>query len=106
MSFGADPSDSKAAPSKATLEEEEEEEEEQQLQLLAPQFELGAAVYIPRSHGGESIAFIAAYDAEKAVYKVELDARNSGHYKLATADFLSSVPKGMGTFSAAGMRKV
>jgi hypothetical protein len=56
-------------------------------------FEPGTQVFIPRSRGGESKAFVLEYDAERAIYTVELDERNSGNYKLATADFLSTEPR-------------
>ena len=87
----------------------EQEQEERPDQL----FGLGSTVYIPRSHGGESAAYVAEYTpprvddpGSKGVYKVELDERGSGRFKLATEDFLSLAPKGVATMAPAGMRLV
>ena len=73
---------------------------------MAQVFELGARVYIPRSHGGESVAYVLEYDTTRGLYTVELDARNSGNCKLATADFLSLEPKGVASEAPAGFRRV
>lgn len=78
-------------------------------------FEIGTAVYIPRSNGGESVAYVVEYQSPredwkasgaKGVYKVELEERNSGRFKLATEDFLSAEPKGLATIAPVGFRVV
>ena len=78
-------------------------------------FKIGTAVYIPRSNGGESVAYVVEYQSPredwkasgaKGVYKVELEERNSGRFKLATEDFLSAEPKGLATMAPVGFRVV
>eukprot|EP00900_Chrysochromulina_parva_P002448 jgi/Chrpa1/12203/Chrysochromulina_OHIO_Genome00014817-RA len=44
-------------------------------------FAVGARVYVKRSSGEENLAFIKEFDAEKKVYKLELDSAGSGKIK-------------------------
>ena len=43
----------------------------------------GTKVWVRRTNGTESIAFIQSFDAQKRTYRVELDARGSGKHKAS-----------------------
>ncbi|KOO23641.1 hypothetical protein Ctob_006748, partial [Chrysochromulina tobinii] len=46
--------------------------------LDQPRYSIGSNVYVKRSNGEESIAFVKEYDAAKNIYTVELDQAGSG----------------------------
>ena len=56
-------------------------------------FAIGEKVYVPRSNGTESVAYISDYEPTRGVYTVELDAIGSGVCKFATGDFLREAPR-------------
>jgi hypothetical protein len=49
-------------------------------------YALGSAVYVKRSNGEESIAFVTEYDAAKRLYTVELEQAGSGKFKQSRED--------------------
>lgn len=52
------------------------------IQALASQsFDVGAAVYVKRSDGSESLAYVKSFNTKNGLYKVELDAVGSGVLK-------------------------
>ena len=54
-------------------------------------FSIGARVFVLRSSGGESAAFVREYDALREIYKVEVSG-GGDKWKLATDHFLSAQP--------------
>ena len=49
-------------------------------------------VFVKRSDGGETPAFVCRYDAEEGYYVVELESRGSGHFKPVTSDMIRAAP--------------
>jgi hypothetical protein len=58
---------------------------------LEPRYAIGSSVYVKRSNGGETVAFVLEYDAEKALYTVELDRFGSGKGKTCSDKDLRAV---------------
>ena len=56
-----------------------------------PIYAIGDPVYVERTGGGESIAFVKNYDPNHKIYKLELRYRGSREYKDATANHIRSV---------------
>ena len=54
-----------------------------------PAFAVGSCVLVPRSGGGESIAFVRSFDAAQKIYTVELDSIGSGKVKQANESMLT-----------------
>ena len=45
---------------------------------LALRYAIGSSVFVKRSNGAETLAFVMEYDAEMALYTVEIDTLGSG----------------------------
>jgi hypothetical protein len=58
---------------------------------LEPRHAIGSSVYVKRSNGGETVAFVKEYDAEKALYTVELERLGSGKGKTCSDKDLRAV---------------
>jgi hypothetical protein len=58
---------------------------------LEPRYAIGSSVYVKRSNGGETVAFVLEYDAEKALYTVELERFGSGKGKTCSDKDLRAV---------------
>jgi hypothetical protein len=53
---------------------------------LALRYAIGSSVFVKHSHGAETLAYVKEYDAERALYMVEIETLGSGqtekcHYK-------------------------
>ncbi len=55
-------------------------------------FAAGDCVYVKRSNGEESIAWVKSYDKEQKVYKLELERRGSQKYKQAYESMIRAAP--------------
>jgi len=58
---------------------------------LEPRHAIGSSVYVKRSNGGETVAFVLEYDAETALYTVELERFGSGKGKTCSDKDLRAV---------------
>jgi hypothetical protein len=58
---------------------------------LEPRYAIGSSVYVKRSNGGETVAFVLEYDAETALYTVELERFGSGKGKTCSDKDLRAV---------------
>jgi hypothetical protein len=58
----------------------------------APLYPIGSPVYVKRSNGSESFAFVKEYDANSKLYTLELDRINSGTIKQCRVNAMRSVP--------------
>ena len=46
--------------------------------LILKRYAIGSCVYLKRSNGEETLAYVNAYDAEEALYTVEIGTLGSG----------------------------
>ena len=60
--------------------------------VTGQRFALGCDVYVKRSNGEESIAFVMEYDAAKKAYLVELESAGSGQIKQCREDIMREGP--------------
>ena len=58
---------------------------------LEPRYAIGSSVYVKRSNGEETVAFVKKYDAEKALYTVELERLGSRKAKTCSDKDLRAV---------------
>ena len=58
---------------------------------LEPRYAIGSSVYVKRSNGEETVAFVKEYDAEKALYTVELERLGSRKAKTCSDKDLRAV---------------
>ena len=58
---------------------------------LEPRHAIGSSVYVKRSNGEETVAFVKEYDAEKALYTVELERLGSRKAKTCSYKDLRAV---------------
>jgi hypothetical protein len=58
---------------------------------LELRYAIGSRVYVKRSNGEETVAFVQEYDAEKALYTVELERLGSGKAKTCRDKDLRAV---------------
>ena len=58
---------------------------------LEPRYAIGSSVYVKRSNGEETVAFVKEYDAEKALYTVELERLGSRKAKTCRDKDLRAV---------------
>jgi len=58
----------------------------------APLYTIGSPVYVKRSNGSESFAFVKEYDANSKLYTLELDRIDSGTIKQCRVNAMRSVP--------------
>jgi 3D (Asp-Asp-Asp) domain-containing protein len=58
----------------------------------APAFPIGSRLYVKRSNGEETIAFVKEYDASKNVYTLELDSAGSGKTKQCRENAMRAAP--------------
>jgi hypothetical protein len=60
--------------------------------VTGQRFAIGCDVYVKRSNGEESIAFVMEYDAANKAYMVELEAAGSGQIKQCREDIMREGP--------------
>ena len=78
-----------AAPAAAAAlaeDGEDEESDEEEEEVPGQRYSTGSGVYVKRSSGEESLAFVKAYDAAKQIYTVELEMVGSGKTKQSRED--------------------
>jgi hypothetical protein len=61
------------------------------IHALELRYAIGSSVYVKRSNGEETVAFVKEYDAEKALYTVELGRLGSGKAKTCRDKDLRAV---------------
>lgn len=84
--------DMDVAESKAKVEAAVAVEALAKAKAEAPLYTIGSPVYVKRSNGSESFAFVKEYDANSKLYTLELDRINSGTIKQCRVNAMRSVP--------------